>query len=64
VLHRSRRCRAHGRAEEDWFGQDERQFLTVLRGIAESGHTPRTRSKLFDGRWRGSVDPVFAEFAY
>ena len=32
-----------GRAEEDWFGQDERQFLTALRGIAESGRTPGGR---------------------
>jgi hypothetical protein len=29
-----------GRAEEDRFGQDERQFLTALRGIALSGRTP------------------------
>jgi glutamate--cysteine ligase len=54
-----------GRAEEDWFGQDERQFLTALRGIAESGRTPADEKlALFHGRWRGSVDPVFAEFAY
>jgi glutamate--cysteine ligase len=54
-----------GRAEEDWFGQDERQFLTALRGIAESGCTPADEKlALFHGRWRGSVDPVFAEFAY
>jgi glutamate--cysteine ligase len=54
-----------GRAEEDWFGQDERQFLTALRGIAESGRTPaEEKLALFRGRWRGSVDPLFAEFAY
>jgi glutamate--cysteine ligase len=54
-----------GRAEEDWFGQDERQFLTALRGIAESARTPADEKlALFHGRWRGSVDPVFAEFAY
>jgi glutamate--cysteine ligase len=54
-----------GRAEEDWFGQDERQFLTALRGIAESGRTPADEKlALFHGRWRGSVDPIFAEFAY
>src|ERR671911_207068 len=51
-----------GRAEEDWFGQDERQFLTALRGIAESGRTPaEEKLELFHGRWRGSVDPIFAE---
>ena len=54
-----------GRAEEDWFGQDERQFLTALRGIAESGRTPADEKlALFHGRWRDSVDPIFAEFAY
>ncbi len=54
-----------GRAEEDWFGQDERQFLTALRGIVDSGRTPADEKlALFHGRWRGSVDPVFAEFAY
>ena len=54
-----------GRAEEDWFGQDERQFLTALRSIAESGRTPADEKlELYHGRWRGSVDPIFAEFAY
>ena len=44
-----------GRAEEDWFGQDERQFLTALRGIAESGRTPADEKlELFHGRWRGA----------
>jgi glutamate--cysteine ligase len=53
------------RAEEDWFSQDERQFLTAMRGIAESGRTPaEEKLALFQGRWRGSVDPIFAEFAY
>ncbi|MGH6921383.1 MAG: glutamate--cysteine ligase, partial [Geminicoccaceae bacterium] len=53
------------RAEEDWSGQDERQFLTALRGVVESGRTPaEEKLDLFKGRWRGSVDPIFAEFAY
>ena len=53
------------RAEEDWAGQDERQFLTALRGIVESGRTPAEELlTLYHGRWRGSVDPVFREFAY
>jgi glutamate--cysteine ligase len=65
VLHRSRQCRHHGRAEDNWFGQDERQFLTALRGIAASGRTPADEKlDLYHGRWRGSVDPIFAEFAY
>jgi glutamate--cysteine ligase len=53
------------RAEEDWSGQDERQFLTALRAVVESGRTPaEEKLDLFHGRWRGSVDPIFAEFAY
>ena len=53
------------RAEEDWSGQDERQFLTALRTVVESGRTPaEEKLDLFHGRWRGSVDPIFAEFAY
>jgi len=36
-----------------------------LRGIAESGRTPaEEKLELFHRRWRGRVDPVFAEFAY
>ena len=53
------------RAEEDWGGQDERQFLTALRVVVESGRTPaEEKLDLFNGRWHGSVDPIFAEFAY
>jgi glutamate--cysteine ligase len=53
------------RAEEDWAGQDERQFLTALRWIAESGVTPaEEKLALFHGRWGGRVDPIFSEFAY
>jgi glutamate--cysteine ligase len=53
------------RAEEDWSGQDERQYLTALRGVVESGRTPAEEMlELFHGRWRGSVDPIFAELAY
>jgi gamma-glutamylcysteine synthetase len=47
------------------FRQDERQFLTALRGIVESGVTPaEEKLALFHGRWRGRLNPVFAEFAY
>jgi glutamate--cysteine ligase len=53
------------RSEEDWAGQDERQFLTTLRGIVDSGRTPaEVLLDLYHGRWNGSVDPVFNEFAY
>ncbi len=53
------------RAAEDWAGQDERQFVTALRAAAESGETPaEEKLALFHGRWGGTVDPVFTEFAY
>jgi glutamate--cysteine ligase len=53
------------RSEEDWSGQDERQFLTALRGIVDCGRTPaEVLLELYEGRWSGSVDPVFNEFAY
>ncbi|MGI9510427.1 MAG: glutamate--cysteine ligase, partial [Geminicoccaceae bacterium] len=53
------------RAEEDWAAQDERQFLTFLRGVIERGRTPaEDKLAAFEGRWEGSIDPVFAEFAY
>ena len=55
--------RRRGRRNKD--GQDERPFLDVLREIVASGKTPAERKlELFHGRWQGSVDPVFGEFAY
>jgi glutamate--cysteine ligase len=53
------------RAEEDWAGQDERQFLTALTGIAETGRTPAEGLlDLYHGRWGSRVEPVFSELAY
>jgi len=53
------------RAEEDWAAQDERQFLTSLKGVIERGRTPaEDKLAAFEGRWEGSIDPVFTEFAY
>ena len=53
------------RAEEDWAAQDERQFLTFLKGVIERGRTPaEDKLAAFEGRWENSIDPVFAEFAY
>ena len=53
------------RAEEDWAAQDERQFLTFLKGVVKRGRTPaEDKLAAFEGRWQGSIDPVFAEFAY
>jgi glutamate--cysteine ligase len=53
------------RAMEDWAAQDERQFLTALRAIVEAGRTPaEVLLECYERRWKGSVDPVFHEFAY
>ncbi len=53
------------RARRNADDQDESGFLDVLREIVDSGLTPAERKlALFHGRWQGSVDPVFAEFAY
>ncbi|MEM8948131.1 MAG: glutamate--cysteine ligase [Pseudomonadota bacterium] len=53
------------RDEEDWAAQDERQFLTYLKGIIDRGHTPaEAKLSAFESRWEGSVDRLFAEFAY
>jgi glutamate--cysteine ligase len=53
------------RASLDRIGGDESGFLNVLQEIAESGRCPaEEKLELFHGRWHGSVDPVFSEFAY
>ena len=53
------------RAILDAKGRDESRFLDILDAIAASGRCPaEDKLALYDGRWRGSVDPVFAEFAY
>ncbi len=46
-------------------GRDESVFLVPLYETADSGQTPaEEKLALFHGRWQGSVDPVFREFAY
>ena len=53
------------RAARNAAGDDESRFLEPLLEIAESGITPAERKlELFHGRWGGSVDPVFVEYAY
>jgi glutamate--cysteine ligase len=53
------------RAVLDAKGRDESRFLDILDAIAASGRCPaEDKLALFNGRWRGSVDPVFTEFAY
>ncbi|PNS08942.1 glutamate--cysteine ligase [Solilutibacter silvestris] len=59
-----RRGRAgNGRCNHE--GADESGFLEPLLEIAEAGQTPAERKlELFHGPWKGSVDPVFSEYAY
>ncbi|HET7314366.1 glutamate--cysteine ligase [Salinisphaera sp.] len=53
------------RARLDGMDRDESMFLDQLAEIAETGVTPaETLLSLYHGRWNGSVDPVFEEFAY
>jgi glutamate--cysteine ligase len=59
---------AHGlqrRARLNRSGVDEREHLEPLIEFAEANQTPAERKlELFHGRWQGSVDPLFREFAY
>jgi glutamate--cysteine ligase len=53
------------RRKLDRMGGDESHFLNALDRIADSGKTPaQEKLDLFHGRWNGSVDPLFTEFAY
>jgi len=53
------------RARLDGAGQDETRYLDPLDHIVETGQTLADRMlALYHGEWRGSVDPVFKEFAY
>ncbi len=53
------------RARLDRHGRDETIFLAPLQHVAESGRTPaEDMLESFAGRWQGSVDPLFREYAY
>ena len=53
------------RARPNSTGADEAVFLEPLIEFAQANQTPAERKlELFHGPWNGSVDPVFAEFAY
>ena len=58
----------HGLARRrklDRMGGDESHFVNVLQEIADSGICPaEVKLAAYLGRWNGSVDPVFREFAY
>ncbi len=53
------------RGETDPYGEDEAHFLDALFVIMEKGRTPAEEHlEAFNGRWDGSVDPIFTENAY
>ena len=53
------------RAVPDKKGRGESRFLDTLDEIAASGRCPaEEKLALYDGRWKGSIDPIFTEFAY
>jgi glutamate--cysteine ligase len=53
------------RAKLNSIGASEAVFLEPLIEFAQANQTPAERKlELFHKAWKGSVDPVFAEFAY
>jgi len=53
------------RGRRDPSGHDETRYLNPLDIIVANGRTPAEELlEKFRGPWRGSVDPVFAEYAY
>ncbi len=53
------------RARLNAAGDNETGFLGPLQETVDSGLTPADRKlALFNGRWNGSIDPLFEEFAY
>ncbi len=53
------------RAKLNSTGASEAVFLEPLIEFAQANQTPAERKlELFHNAWKGSVDPVFAEFAY
>ena len=57
-------CRLQrARLNED--GNDEAHFLSPLEEMVARGETAAEEMlKLYHGRWEGSVEPVFREYAY
>ncbi len=53
------------RAKLNSTGASEAIFLEPLLEFVDANQTPAERKlELFHGKWNGSVDPVFSEFAY
>jgi glutamate--cysteine ligase len=50
---------------QDDTGTNEAFHLDTLDRILERGTTPaEEKLKLYHDRWSGSVDPIYAEYAY
>ena len=46
-------------------GQDETHYLEPLDDLVSRGTTPAEELLVkFNGPWAGSVEPIFAEYAY
>lgn len=59
------RAGLNARNRLDGGGENESGFLNTLQEVASSGLTPAERKlQLYEGRWQGSVEPLFREFAY
>ena len=55
--------RARGRLNSA--GDNETGFLAPLRETVDSGKTPaEIKLERYAGPWKGSVDPIFTEYAY
>jgi glutamate--cysteine ligase len=53
------------RKRHDPYGADETRYLKPLEEMAERGETAAEEMlRKFHGAWRGSVDPVYTEYAY
>src|SRR6266446_6336416 len=53
------------RKKFDPYGADETRYLKPLEDLAERGETPAEELlRKFYGPWDGTVDPVYAEYAY
>ncbi|MEX1083661.1 MAG: glutamate-cysteine ligase family protein, partial [Xanthobacteraceae bacterium] len=53
------------RARKDGEGRDETQYLAPLEELVARGTTPAEELlEKYHGSWRGSVEPVFTEYAY
>lgn len=59
------RAGLRARAFRDSMGDDETHFLDTLVAIAQGDRTQADEMlEAYEGRWGGSVDPVFREYAY